>query len=160
MYQIYKVENSDTLESIAKKVGISVQKLREINGLTELYPGGYILVPGNQNMSNFMDTNTSMNTDTSIYMTYTVKQGDNVYAIAREYGIPYETLLRLNGLNKNDYIYPGQQIMIPRRDSGTYVTTDSDTLVSLYDKYGNNWESFLAQNQTIYVVPDQMITYQ
>jgi len=158
VYQIYKVENTDTLESIANKFGITVQKLREINGLGELYPGGYILVPG-QNTT----TQTSikqMSVDSSMYTTYIVKQGDNVYAIAREYGVPYETLLRVNGLNRDDYIYPGQQLMIPRSGSGIYVTTETDTIGSIYNKYKNNWDAFLEQNQKISVVPDQMITFQ
>lgn len=149
MYQIYKVEESDTLENIARKFGTSVQKLREINGLGEIYVGGYLLVPGNQIVSNNSD----------LYTVYTVKQGDNVYAIAREHGVPYETLLRINGLNKDDYIYPNQQLLIPKASSGIYVTKESDTLESLYNMYKNNWDSFLAQNKTIYVVPDQMITY-
>ena len=156
MYQIYKVEGSDTLDSIARKFNISVDKLREINGLGELYSGGYILVPAgnmtNQNNSNDMNYGTD-------YITYLVKQGDNMYAIAREYGVPFETLLRVNGLNKSDYIYPGQQIMIPRVGSGIYVTTETDTIESIYNKYKDNWDMFLAQNKTIYIVPDQMITY-
>lgn len=152
MYQIYKVEASDTLENIAQKFGISVEKLREINGLGEIYTGGYILVPGQM-------TGQQMDTNSQLYTTYIVKQGDNVYAIAREYGVQYETLLSINGLNKNDYIYPNQQLLIPRSGSGIYVTKETDTLESLYDKYGNNWNSFLEQNKTIYVVPDQMITY-
>lgn len=152
MYQIYKVEASDTLENIAQKFGISVEKLREINGLGEIYTGGYILVPGQM-------TGQQMDTNSQLYTTYIVKQGDNVYAIAREYGVPYETLLSINGLNKNDYIYPNQQLLIPRSGSGIYVTKETDTLESLYEKYGNNWNSFLEQNKTIYVVPDQMITY-
>ena len=152
MYQIYKVEESDTLESIAHKFGISVQKLREINGLGEIYTGGYLLVPGQT--SNQMLTNSS-----DLYTVYIVKQGDNVYAIAREYGVPYETLLRINGLNKDDYIYPNQQLLIPKSTSGIYVTKESDTLETLYNMYKNNWTSFLEQNKTIYVVPDQMITY-
>ena len=156
MYQIYKVESSDTLDSIARKFNISVDKLRDINGLGELYPGGYILVPSG-NMFN-QNTNNDMISGTD-YMTYIVKQGDNMYAIAREYGVSYETLLRINGLNKADYIYPGQQIMIPRVGSGIYVTTEADTIDSIYNKYKDNWDTFLMQNKNIYIVPDQMITY-
>lgn len=155
MYQIYKVEGSDTLDSIARRFDITVDKLREINGLGELYPGGYILVPSS-NISNQNNNNMTSGTD---YITYVVKQGDNMYAIAREYNVPFETLLRINGLNKNDYIYPGQQIIIPRTESGVYVTTETDTIESIYNKYKDNWDSFLSQNKTIYIVPDQMIMY-
>lgn len=153
MYQIYKVEKSDTLENIARKFGTSVEKLREINGLGEIYTGGYILVPSSQASSQIINPNSDL------YTFYTVKQGDNVYAIAREYGIPYETLLRINGLNKDDYIYPNQQLLIPKSGSGVYVTKETDTIESLYNTYKNNWDSFLEQNKMIYVVPDQMITY-
>ena len=152
MYQIYKVEASDTFENIAQKFGISIEKLREINGLGEIYAGGYILVPS-------QITGQQIDDSLQLYTSYIVKQGDNVYAIAREYGVPYETLLSINGLNKNDYIYPNQQLLIPRLGSGVYVTKENDTVKSLYDKYGNNWNSFLEQNKTIYVVPDQMIIY-
>ena len=152
MYQIYKVEASDTFENIAQKFGISIEKLREINGLGEIYAGGYILVPS-------QITGQQIDDSSQLYTSYIVKQGDNVYAIAREYGVPYETLLSINGLNKNDYIYPNQQLLIPRLGSGVYVTKENDTVKSLYDKYGNNWNSFLEQNKTIYVVPDQMIIY-
>lgn len=159
MYQIYKVEQSDTLENIARKFGTTVEKLREINGLGEIYTGGYILVPGQSSgqMSNQMGQMTNPNSD--LYTVYVVKQGDNAYAIAREYGVPYETLLRINGLNKDDYIYPNQQLLIPKSSSGVYVTKETDTIASLYNTYRNNWDSFLEQNKTIYVMPDQMITY-
>jgi len=155
VYQVYKVEASDTLDSIARKFGITVQELRNINGIGEIYAGGYILVPSQNSSSQ----NISNQSNSSMYETYLVKSGDNIYAISKEYGIPFETLLRINGLNKDDYIYPGQQLLIPASSSGAYVTLESDTINSLYNKYKNNWESFLSQNQTIYVVPDQLITY-
>ena len=146
MYQIYRVEQSDTLEKIARKFETGVEELRKINGLGDIYVGGYILVP-----------NQIKHEDSDLYITYTVQKGDNVYAIARQYNIPYETLLRINGLNENDYIYPNQQLLIPKNGNEVYVTKETDTIQSLYNTYQNNWDSFLAQNQTIYVVPDQMI---
>lgn len=146
MYQIYKVESSDTLDSIANKFGISVDKLREINGFGNILPGGYILVP-------------NMVQSDNLYYYYIVKNGDTLYSIARKYNVSYDTLLRLNGLNSSDYIYPNQEILIPKSDKGIYITKENDTIQSLYDKYGNNWSEFLIQNKNILVVPDQMVTY-
>lgn len=133
----------DTLDQIANKFGTTVSTLREINGLEDIYPGSYIIVPNNS----------------SEYDYYIVKQGDNIYAIARQYGISYETLLRVNGLNPDDYIYPNQQILIPKANSGIYVTKETDTIQSLYNTYGNRWNEFLSQNKDIYVIPDQMISF-
>lgn len=146
MYQIYRVESSDTLEQIARKFGTTVDRLREINGMGEIYAGGYILVPSGSN-----------NSSAEPYEYYTVKKGDNIYSIARQYGVDYDTVLRLNGLNPDDYIYPNQQIMIPKSSSGIYITKETDTIQSLYDKYGSNWDEFLSKNKNIYVLPDQMI---
>lgn len=143
MYQIYMVESMDTLDQIANKFGTTVSTLREINGLEDIYPGSYIIVPNNS----------------SEYDYYIVKQGDNIYAIARQYGVSYETLLRVNGLNPDDYIYPNQQILIPKANSGIYVTKETDTIQSLYNTYGNRWNEFLSQNKDIYVIPDQMISF-
>lgn len=137
------VESMDTLDQIANKFGTTVSTLREINGLEDIYPGSYIIVPNNS----------------SEYDYYIVKQGDNIYAIARQYGISYETLLRVNGLNPDDYIYPNQQILIPKANSGIYVTKETDTIQSLYNTYGNRWNEFLSQNKDIYVIPDQMISF-
>ena len=146
MYQIYRVESSDTLEQIARKFGTTVERLREINGMGEIYSGGYILVPSGLT-----------NSGSELYEYYTVKKGDNIYSIARQYGVDYDTVLRLNGLNPDDYIYPNQQIMIPKSNSGVYITKETDTIQSLYDKYGSNWNEFLSKNKNIYVLPDQMI---
>lgn len=145
MYQIYMVESMDTLDQIANKFGTTVSILREINGLEDIYPGSYIIVPNNN--------------DNGLYDYYTVKQGDNIYAIARQYGFPYETLLKINGLNPDDYIYPNQQILIPKAGSGVYVTKENDTVQTLYSMYGNRWDEFLNQNKEIYVMSDQMISF-
>ena len=68
MYQIYKVEASDTFENIAQKFGISIEKLREINGLGEIYAGGYILVPS-------QITGQQIDDSSQLYTSYIVKQG-------------------------------------------------------------------------------------
>lgn len=144
MYQIYMVESNDTLDQIANKFGTTVSILREINGLEDIYPGSYIIVPNN---------------NSNLYDYYIVKQGDNIYAIARQYGVSYDTLLKINGLNPDDYIYPNQQILIPKPGSGVYVTKETDTIQSLYNMYGNRWDEFLTQNKDVYVMPDQMISF-
>ena len=74
VYQIYKVEGSDTLDSIARRFDITVDKLREINGLGELYPGGYILVPSsnisNQNNNNIYYSYRKVNDNYDVYISY------------------------------------------------------------------------------------------
>ena len=81
----YVVEKGDTLYSIAKKFDISVNKLKEYNGLETnlLSVGQKILIP--------------IEDDT----TYVVKSGDTIYSIAKEYNITVDKLKKLNNLENN-----------------------------------------------------------
>ena len=80
MYQIYQVMPGENIDTIATKLGISSEKLREINGLSSnliVRPGSNIIVPV---------------TNQGGYQTYIVKKGDSVYSIANLYGVDYKTL--------------------------------------------------------------------
>jgi LysM repeat protein/Tfp pilus assembly protein PilZ len=46
--------------------------------------------------------------------TYVVREGDNLYRIARMYNVPYTALREYNGLNQPNRILVGQRIRIPK----------------------------------------------
>lgn len=46
-------------------------------------------------------------------MTYTVKRGDTLSAIARKYGTTVEALVASNGIKNKNLIYAGQVLTIP-----------------------------------------------
>ena len=81
----YVVEKGDTLYSIAKKFDISVNKLKEFNGLSTnlLNIGQKILIPIGEET------------------TYVVKSGDTLYKIAREFNISVDEIKQLNNLTNN-----------------------------------------------------------
>lgn len=146
MYQIYQVEVNDTLASIAQKFNTTIDELRRINGMGMNYllsPGNYIVIP---------------NMQSGLYKTYTVKKGDNLYAIATKNGTTVKNLLSINGLNENDYIYPGQQILLPNEGVNVYVTGE-ETLNEVASKLGLKPLDLIEQNETIYLLPDQIIIY-
>lgn len=146
MYSIYQIQVGDTLDTIAQKVGTTKQVLLTINGSTDtnLVPGNYIVIPMNVNIP---------------FTTYTVKKGDNIYEIARVYDVDYETLLAINGLNSDDYIYPDQEIIIPNPNFNVYVTRDNDSLAIVAAKLGANQTDLIRDNATIYLLPEQLILY-
>ena len=47
------------------------------------------------------------------YRTYEVKPGDTLSKIGREYGVNYMDIVKLNGIEDPDMIYPGQVFKIP-----------------------------------------------
>lgn len=144
MYRVYQVEIGDTIESIATRAGMSPQELSNLNGLTgEVSVGQLIVVPNRE----------------TFFETYTIKQGDNMYDIAKRYNVNLDDLLKLNGLEKNEYIHPGQQILIPSEGVSIYITNENETLDQVATKLGINPVDILAENQTIYLMPDQLIIY-
>ena len=143
MYQVYQIGPNETIDVIARKLGVSSEELRRLNGLVNgasVMSGSYIIIPSNNTMN--MQKNK-----------YIVKSGDNMYAIAKENNIDLDTLLKYNGLNKNDYIYPNQEILIP--SSRTYITKENDTVKDVIDRLNIDIDKL----GNLYLLQDQAITY-
>ena len=92
MYDKYLIKQGDTLNSIAKKFNTNERIILDLNNIPfpdMLRAGKEIIVPINKE---------------KYFEYYTIKKGDSLYGIAREYNINPELLALLNGLNSNDYI--------------------------------------------------------
>ena len=145
MYEIYDIKDGDTLESIAYKYDITVQDIKDINGdVSNFRAGGNIIVPKKRN---------------AYFDTYSIKKGDSLYAISKEYGLSPNLLAGLNGLNLNDYIYPGDSIMVPKDGVSVYITAQGDTVDSVIRGMNANRDVFLKENDRIYLYPGQLIVY-
>lgn len=140
MYKIYQVGN-ETLNDIAAKFNTTIEALEKLNGIQSAIPGSYIIIP---------------NTESSDYTTYIVKQGDNLYAIARAYQVDYPTLLKINGLDENDYIYPDQKIMIP--NSKIYVTNEQEKISDILNNLNIKLDD-IKNLEDLYLVKDQIIKF-
>jgi membrane-bound lytic murein transglycosylase D len=100
----YTVRRGDSPYVIAERHGVSLDALLAANGLnrrSSIYPGDELLIPGGD----------AERTDLS----YTVRRGDTLGAIADAHGIPLGTLLAANGLSSRSIIHPGKSLTIPRR---------------------------------------------
>lgn len=145
MYDKYLIQHGDTLRSIADKFNTKESILMDINNMPfqDYYrEGREIIVPINKE---------------KYFEYYTIQKGDTIYGIAREYNINPELLSLLNGLNPNDYIYPDQEIIIPKKNYSYYVTTEGDTIETVSKKFNIGSHSLLQNNETIYLLPGQLI---
>lgn len=144
MYNVYKILEGDTLESIASKFNTTVNELMNMNNLdeTSLRASDQIIVP---------------ETSKKYFEYYTVKKGDSIYAIARRYNINPELLASLNGLEYSDYIYPDQTIMIPKSNYSYYITKDGDTFDSVMNILDVSRDKFLKDNNIIYLLEGQLL---
>ena len=141
MYNVYQVKYNDTLDSIAKNFGITKDELISINNIGDISYGSFIVVPSN----------------VSKFLNYTVEKGDTLYSIATRFNTTVDSLVSLNGLNKDDYIYPGEAIIVPRNGIGTYVTKEGDTLTNIISR--SSLEDIINMNSKIYLLPNQLIVY-
>lgn len=142
MYSVYQIMPNDTIESISEKFNISPNDLRNMNSQTTFRVGEFIVVP---------------QTSSGLFNVYVIKQGDNVYEIAKRYNVNYQDLLKINGLNEDDYIYPNQELLIPKEGISVYITKENDTIKDVLNKLGLTIEELMNQNDTIYLLEDQLI---
>ena len=143
MYDIYRIEVGDTIESIASRYGTTSDVIREMNPNSSFGVGSNIVVP---RINQYFDM-------------YNIVKGDTLYEIARRYNTDYNLLALLNGLNVNDYIYPDTMIMVPKMDVKYYITKENDTINTVNRLLGSDMNKLLDENNNIYLKEGQLIVY-
>lgn len=111
---LYTVKAGDTLYSISNKYGISVFDLKKLNKLSsnDLFIGQKLII--NYIYNSNISLGSSCFGEGYIepkYLNYTVKRGDNLYSIAKNYGVSVEMIKNLNNL-VNDNLSIGQILKI------------------------------------------------
>ena len=100
-----------------------------------------------------------MDEKNTYFTTYTIEKGDNLYEISRRYNINPKLLASVNGLESNEYIYPGQELIIPKSGYSYYITGEGDTLKGVADAFKTNSTELLHFNKHIFLLPDQILVY-
>jgi len=148
MYRIYQVEYGDTIDKIANKTNTTRDNIKNINGFNndeDLIVGSLIIVP---------------KANDKIFRTYKVKKGDSMYSIAKQFNVKEDTLLLLNGLSKDDYIYPNQEILIPKSGFSYYITKEGDTVDMVSNLFKISSEDLIKKNGVVYLAEGQVLVNQ
>lgn len=143
----YIVKSGDTLEKIADMYNIPAIELIKANNLVMPY---------------LLKENDVLNIPTvqaNIFDYYTVVQNDTLYNIAKMKKTTVGIVASINGLNEDDYIYPGQTLLIPKEGILTYITTSGDTINSVASYFNTYPQDVLYSNNNIYLLPEQLIIY-
>lgn len=128
----YVVKKGDTLWSIARAYGLTVDKLKSLNNLTSnnLTIGDSLIVKDSSENSN-----NSSSADNNKY--YIVKKGDSLYSIARRNNMTVDELKSLNNLTSN-ILSIGQKLIISSGSNvpnNVYVVKKGDTLWSIANNF-------------------------
>ena len=110
-------------------------------------------------MINLLDFEVKNSLESPYYEVYEIKEGDSLYKISKKYNVNTKLLAELNGLELDDYIYPEQMILVPKKDVSYYITKEGDTLSTVSRLFGVKESELTKQNQTIYLQNGQMIFY-
>jgi len=97
-FSYYTVQQGDSLYTIAKIHGISMEDIVSLNALTEtnLQIGQKLKVPRKPEP-----------------IIYRVQPGDSLYAIAKRFGVAVGQITALNNIENPTLIKPGQELVMP-----------------------------------------------
>lgn len=112
--ELYTIVAGDTLWGVAQKFSTSVESIKSVNNLSSdtIYVGQILTIP--VNTVTVPEVSQDLSSEPTItYITHTVAQGDNVWNLSIQYGIPMTELLAVNNLNINSSLSLGQQLQIP-----------------------------------------------
>jgi len=129
----HTVAKGDTLTSLAKRYGTTVESLKSANGLRNdtISLGQTLKLPaakaGNgQNTAKAPEQNGEFQYDNPLlkgnetYGYYTVVKGDNLYALARDFFTTMSELQRINKLGSSTVIRPGDELIVPTAKYNAY----------------------------------------
>lgn len=105
---IHRVASGENLWLIARRYGVTVGELQQMNGLgprTLIRPGQRLVI----------ETDREPPPPQLVNGLYVVRQGDSLWTISRRQRVDLEALMRWNGLAPDSVLQPGQQLIIRRQ---------------------------------------------
>lgn len=127
----YEVQRGDTLNSIARRYGITVKDLVEANEeITDpnvIFPGQKLIIPGYMSPKPKAEPAAQPGPlpPADGHFVYTIVSGDTLGAIAKRYGITVRELIEANHIDNPDMIHVGQKLIIPGVVKGAEPTPKS-----------------------------------
>jgi membrane-bound lytic murein transglycosylase D len=106
---VYRVRSGETLSTIARRHGMPVSTLARLNNMgaqDNLVKGQRLVIKASARR--FRDEGTV----SGRRLLYTVRSGDTVYSISRQFQVPVTRLKSWNGLNEHHQIKAGQRLVM------------------------------------------------
>lgn len=129
----HRVRQGETLLAIASQYGVTVEEIQSANGMSDVLirAGDELIVPvqGQASAAEAPPQAPVAQGDTvESRFQYSVQPGDTIVSIAARFGSTVEEILVANNLINNDFIRPGDVLLIPVRDVPAEVLASTGTI--------------------------------
>jgi LysM repeat protein/predicted nucleic acid-binding Zn ribbon protein len=106
----HRVQEGETLLAIASQYNVTVEEIQAANNMTDVLirAGDELIIP----VARTTEQGSAAGTVQSRFE-YTVQLGDTIVSIAARFGSTVEEILIANNLTNNDFIRPGDVLLIP-----------------------------------------------
>lgn len=179
----YTVKAGESVWSVANKNGITTNQLIEWNNIKNnfIYPGQQLIVKGGNSVNtntgsttsaakpNTPNTSATTSTSSSGNTMYTVKAGESVWSVANKHHITMDQLIEWNNI-KNNFIYPGQQVIVKKGSSQTtnqqapagsktYTVKSGESVWGVADSHGITMAQLIEWNniKNNFIYPGQTL---
>ena len=151
-YYVYKVKKGDSLFGIARQFDWDDAVLQKLNAdvLGDMQKGANIYYPVESEAKVRTPVKAAPEHLDRSPLKHLVKKGETVYSISRTYGIPVETIYKLNPASKHG-IKAGEELTLQSvrdalEDDQFYTVKSGDTMYALARKGGFTVASLLELN--------------
>ena len=118
--KIHEVQKGETLYSISRSYGVTVDSVKKLNGFSEndIKIGQKIKIPENdktssQNSFLSASSKTEKKSSAATPGEYVVQKGETWFGISKKYGISVADLQKMNGADSSSALKIGQKLKVP-----------------------------------------------
>ena len=145
---VYVVRRGDTLYSVARRYGTTVNAIVRANGLRNpnwIYVGQRLVIPGTTAASSYSSSGS----------VHVVQRGENLFRIALHYGTTVQALALANNLSSTSLIYVGQRLAI----SGGGSASPAPAPAPVSAPTGGKWIDIKLVSQSLVAYEGQRAVY-
>ena len=159
----HRVRPGDTLSHIAQRYGTSIRSIREVNNLRRssiLYAGKKLKIPLGGYYPKKYSKKMKRKAGEQIYR---VRRGDNLYNIARRFGVTIGSLKKRNRLGRGSLLVVGKVLIVPLKGASRvrgrgsssvargrvrhHVVQPGETLIKIARRYGVSLKKLTRTNR-------------
>jgi membrane-bound lytic murein transglycosylase D len=174
----YEIQPGDTLGGIAIKLGTEVEVLTSVNQIqgSRIIAGASLLVPRTTDLSllsNIKRNNQNRQNTIPVPNIYTVRNGDNLWKIARRFDLKSRTIASWNGISIDSTLQPGQELNLEFTDrkipnqkisatdtASEYKVRSGDAMIVIASRFNIDLSKLLTWNNMTakdLIFPGQLI---